>query len=71
MAPPTGFNTFLWQWLTQTYFTGLNFSNRNASNEEGYVNSFLGFTAAAGSGIAIGLLLRGVFGRFSGSYRGN
>ncbi|CDW88110.1 mitochondrial tricarboxylate carrier family [Stylonychia lemnae] len=71
MAPPTGFNTFFWQWLTQTYFAGLNFSNRNASNEESYVSSFMGFTAAAGSGIAIALLLRGMFGRFAGSYPGN
>lgn len=65
MAPPTTFNTFLWQWLNQTYFAGLNFYNRNASNEEGYVNTFLGFTAAAGSGVVIAILLRTMFGRLA------
>lgn len=65
LAPPTAFNTFFWQWANQTYFAGLNFANRNASNEKGYVNSFLGFTAAAGSGIAIALTLRSVFKTFT------
>lgn len=31
IAPPTPFNTILWQWINQTYNAGVNYGNRNAS----------------------------------------
>lgn len=65
MAPPTVFNTVFWMWATQTYFAGVNLANRNASNDKGYVNTFTGFTVAAGAAIAIGLLTRGVLYRLT------
>lgn len=63
MAPATAFNTFFWMWANQTYFAGINLANRNASNDLGYVNTFMGFTVAAGAGIAVALLSRGMFRR--------
>lgn len=63
MAPATAFNTFFWMWANQTYFAGINLANRNASNDLGYVNTFMGFTVAAGAGIAVALFSRGMFRR--------
>ncbi len=65
MAPITTFNTFLWQWANQTYFAGLNFSNRNASNLMTNFNLFLGFTAAAASGVFMAIFMRKLLGRFA------
>lgn len=62
MAPPTTFNTFFWQWLNQTYFAGLNFYNRNASNLATNMNVFLGFTAAAASGVFMAVFMRKILG---------
>lgn len=62
MAPPTTFNTFFWQWLNQTYFAGLNFYNRNASNLATNMNVFLGFTAAAASGVFMAVFMRKLLG---------
>lgn len=58
MAPPTALNTFFWHWLNQTYYAGLNYGNRNATNLAGSVNIFMSYTAAAVSSVAIALLLR-------------
>lgn len=65
MAMPTTFNTFFWQWINQTYFAGLNFQNRNASNVMNNVNVFLGFTAAAASGVFMAVFMRKLLGRFA------
>jgi hypothetical protein len=65
MTPPTTFSTFLWQWLNQTYFAGLNFSNRNASNISTNLNVLLGFTAAAASGVFMAVFMRKLLGRYA------
>jgi hypothetical protein len=65
MAPPTRFNTMFWQWMNQTYFAGLNFGNRNASNIQTQMNIFLGFTASAVSGVVLALTLRSLFARWA------
>lgn len=58
MAPPTTFNTFFWQWLNQTYYAGLNFGNRNASNLQEQVNVFLAYSVAAVTSVTIAVFLR-------------
>lgn len=33
LTAPTTFNIVLWQWINQTYYVGVNYSNRNASSK--------------------------------------
>ena len=58
MAPPTFLNTVVWQWLNQTYYAGLNYGNRNATNVASTVNIMLSYTAAAVSSVFIAIVLR-------------
>jgi peptidyl-tRNA hydrolase len=58
MAPPTTFNTVIWQWLNQTYYSGLNYGNRNATNVVSTVNIAMSYTAATVSSVAIAIVLR-------------
>ena len=58
MAPPTTFNTVIWQWLNQTYYSGLNYGNRNATNVASTVNIAMSYTAAVVSSVAIAIVLR-------------
>lgn len=58
MAPPTTLNTVLWQLLNQTYYSGLNYGNRNATNVSSTVNIAMSYAAAAVSSVAIAIVLR-------------
>lgn len=46
-----------WQWINQSYNLGVNYSNRNASNELGLSQMIKAYLAAVGTscGIAVGL----------------
>jgi hypothetical protein len=33
LSAPTTMNIALWQWINQTYYVGVNYSNRNASSK--------------------------------------
>lgn len=65
MAPPTVFNTFFWHWLNQTYYAGLNFGNRNATNVANTVNIGLSYTVAAVSSVLIAVFLRKSIGNYA------
>jgi len=58
LAPPTTFNTLFWQWATQSYYAGLNYGNRNATNILSTVSIWLSYTAAAVSSVVLALILR-------------
>ena len=58
LAPPTALNTFFWQWGTQSYYAGLNYGNRNATNILSTVAIWLSYTAAAVSSVVLALVLR-------------
>jgi hypothetical protein len=65
MAPPTAFNMFFWHWLNQTYYAGLNYGNRNATNPVSTVSIFMSYTAAAASSVFIALFLRKMIGNYA------
>jgi hypothetical protein len=65
MAPPTVFNTFLWQWLNQTYYAALNYGNSNATNVASTVSIMLSYTAAAASSVFLAVFLRKAIGNYA------
>ena len=62
MAPPTVMNTFFWHWLNQTYYAGLNYGNRNATNPNSTISIGLAYTAAAVSSVFLAIFLRKIVG---------
>lgn len=58
MAPPTTFNTILFQWLNQTYNAGMNYGNRNASSQQTTADIMKGYSAAVLSSIGMSLGFR-------------
>jgi hypothetical protein len=58
LSAPTYFNTFLWQWINQTYNAGLNFGNRNASSSASTQETLISYLFAATTAVSLGLLMR-------------
>ena len=58
IAPPTIFNTILFQWLNQSYNAGLNFGNKNSTCK--YTNADIagGYAAAVSSAIVVSVGMR-------------
>lgn len=58
IVPPTPFNTFIWNWINQTYNALLNYGNRNASSNYSSSDITKGYTLACSSSILVGLAIR-------------
>ena len=58
LTAPTPFNTFLWQWVNQTYNAGLNYGNRNASSQTTLSESLVSYSMAVSCAIAMATAMR-------------
>lgn len=71
LTKPTNFNIMLWQWINQTYYVGVNYSNRNASskftNQDLVKAYFLAVFASIGVGLGVKKLIGPFESRFTGS----
>lgn len=58
LAPPTIFNTMLFQWINQSYNAGMNFGNKNTTCN--YTNQDIakGYMAAVSSALFVSVSLR-------------
>ncbi|TNV72314.1 hypothetical protein FGO68_gene10871 [Halteria grandinella] len=62
MATPTFGQTVFWHWATQSYYAGLNYGNRNATNISSTISIGLAYTAAAASSVFLAVTLRKILG---------
>ena len=58
LTAPTPFNTFLWQWVNQTYNAGLNYGNKNASCNQAASEAFRNYSIAVIGAITMAAILR-------------
>jgi hypothetical protein len=58
LTAPTPFNTFLWQWVNQTYNAGLNFGNRNASAQTSLKETLTSYSMAVAMAILMATAMR-------------
>jgi hypothetical protein len=58
LSAPTPFNTFLWQWVNQTYNAGLNYGNKNASCTTPPEEAFKRYLMAVIGAISLATLMR-------------
>ena len=58
LAPPTMFNTMLWQWINQTYNAGMNFGNKNSTCEYTSADLVGGYAAAVTAALSVSVTLR-------------
>ena len=58
LTAPTPFNTFLWQWVNQTYNAGLNYGNRNASSTTTLKESLVSYSMAVTCAICMATAMR-------------
>lgn len=71
LTAPTTFNIALWQWINQTYYVGVNYSNRNASskftNQDLVLAYFTAVCASIGVGLGVKKFIEPLKSSFSGS----
>lgn len=58
MMKSTPVSTAFWQWLNQTYNAGMNYGNRNASSQYTTKDILMGYTAAVGASVGMGVGLK-------------
>lgn len=71
LSAPTTFNIVLWQWINQTYYVGVNYSNRNASSKFTTQDLCIGYFAAVLASIGVGLGVKTFIEPFKSSFTGS
>jgi tricarboxylate carrier len=71
LTQPTAFNIALWQWVNQTYYVGVNYSNRNASSKFTNKDLVIAYCAAVTASIGVGLGVKRFIEPFKNSFSGS
>jgi tricarboxylate carrier len=71
LCAPTTFNIALWQWINQTYYVGVNYSNRNASSKFTNQDLVKAYWAAVCASIGVGLGVKRFIEPFKSKFTGS
>lgn len=71
LTAPTNFNIALWQWINQTYYVGVNYSNRNASSKFTNADLVKAYFCACAASIVVGLGVKKIIEPFKNSFSGS
>jgi hypothetical protein len=71
LSAPTTMNIVLWQWINQTYYVGVNYSNRNASSKFTNKDLWIGYSLAVFASIGMGLGVKKFIQPFKSSFTGS
>ena len=71
LTAPTTFNIVLWQWINQTYYVGVNYSNRNASSKFTNQDLAKAYFIAWAASIGVGLGIKNLIGPFEYLFKGS
>ena len=71
LTAPTTFNIVLWQWINQTYYVGVNYSNRNASSKFTNQDLVKAYFIAWAASIGVGLGVKNLIGPFESLFKGS
>lgn len=71
MTAPTTFNIALWQWINQTYYVGVNYSNRNAASKFTNQDLAIAYFAAVVASIGVGVGVKRFIEPFKKSFHGS
>lgn len=71
LSAPTTMNIALWQWINQTYYVGVNYSNRNASSKFTNQDLVFAYFAAVMASIGVGIGVKKFIEPFKHSFTGS
>jgi len=71
LTAPTTFNIALWQWVNQTYYVGVNYSNRNASSKFTNADLVKAYFAAVMASIGVGIGVKKFIEPFKSMFTGS